>query len=274
MSESNLKKRVLSAAGVLLVLLLATFFFKARGALAVGLIVCIGGVFEYAQLVLRPLGSKFWALSAYFLFGVELLITSSFFSPQTALLGFIALLPVFAASALWSKRMEQDVFAVQPFVAHSFFGFFYAAFLPGLTLHLLSTPQGAKWFATLLVVVFVGDISAYFGGSIFRGPKLMPLVSPNKTVSGSLVGLVVSSAAGVFFIQKIHLPVSIIVAFFICLIANLLAQSGDLFESLLKRVGNVKDSGYFMAGHGGVLDRLDGIYFAAPVILCAAHWFS
>ncbi len=274
MSGSNLRKRVFSASIILLILLLATVFFKARGFFVIGLIVCAGGIFEYTQLVLRSLNQKLWVTLIYVLLSLSLLAAGAFGSPQQSLFIFFGFLPFFAAIALWSKRTAQDIFSTQPFVAYSALGFIYAALIPGITLHLLFSHQGVKWFSLLLIVVFVGDIAAYFGGSILKGPKLMPLVSPNKTISGAICGLCASSGVGVFAIHWLHLPVSMIVAFFICLTANLLAQSGDLFESLLKRVSNVKDSGYFLAGHGGVLDRLDGVYFAAPVILCAAHWFS
>lgn len=274
MTAKNLIKRTFSALAVLLVLAIAAYFFKERGVMVVGLIVCAGGIFEFTHLVIRPLNLPRPVLITYFLLAVVILILSAIFSPSTALSALVLSAPVLIAGVLWLKRASEDLFSIQSFAGLAILGFIYAAVTPGVTIHLLLEPNGVKWFSLLLIIVFVGDISAYFGGSMVGGPKLMPAVSPNKTVAGSISGLIGSSVVGVVCFYEFHFSISLIVAFFICAVANLLAQSGDLFESLLKRVSNVKDSGHFLPGHGGVLDRLDGVYFAAPVILCAAHWFS
>jgi phosphatidate cytidylyltransferase len=93
----------------------------------------------------------------------------------------------------------------------------------------------------------------------------MPQISPKKTIEGSIGGLFGSClAAGLFHLKLPHIPLPAL----ICLgfAVGLVGQMGDLFESMLKRVANQKDSGSLMPGHGGVLDRLDGVLFAAPVM--------
>lgn len=118
----------------------------------------------------------------------------------------------------------------------------------------------------LLLVVCGNDIGAYFGGSVLGGPKLAPLVSPNKTVSGSVVGLATGVLLGIlfFFLIKDHLTFSSLVGLSACLVVA--AQLGDLTKSYLKRLHGVKDSGALFPGHGGMLDRIDGILGAAPLL--------
>jgi len=106
----------------------------------------------------------------------------------------------------------------------------------------------------LLFLVWSTDTFAYAGGSLLKGPKLVPSISPNKTWSGSIVGLIGGTAVGFgtsFWLVPFvfHIPAIIILV--------LIAQGGDLLESLVKRWSLVKDSGVLIPGHGGFLDRLD-----------------
>jgi phosphatidate cytidylyltransferase len=123
-----------------------------------------------------------------------------------------------------------------------------------------------------LLIVFAGDVCAYFGGNFFGKHKLLPNISPNKTVEGSLSGILGSLVAGCIY-AHFFLPQStpLIIAATSTL-AAILAQMGDLFESLVKRVADVKDSGRIMPGHGGILDRIDGVYFAAPLVYAVSQW--
>jgi phosphatidate cytidylyltransferase len=125
--------------------------------------------------------------------------------------------------------------------------------------------NGQIWFFGLLAMVFAGDTFAYFTGRNFGKNKLLEAVSPQKTIEGAIGGLVGSAVAGgalaYFFLP--HIPIVSLMG--VALVTGIFAQVGDLFESLLKRVAEVKDSGSIMPGHGGLLDRVDGVYFAAPV---------
>ncbi|MBW1847295.1 MAG: phosphatidate cytidylyltransferase [Deltaproteobacteria bacterium] len=124
--------------------------------------------------------------------------------------------------------------------------------------------DGIFWVLSVIVIVFLGDSGAYFAGSGFGKHKLSPTISPGKTVEGSIVGLVTSVVAGV--IVKLlffpDLPWGMGVLFF--LVIGIFAQVGDLFESVFKRHANIKDSGDVLPGHGGFLDRVDALMFAAP----------
>ena len=153
-------------------------------------------------------------------------------------------------------------------------GFIYTALLPSFAIRTLFLPNGIEWFILLLVVVFAGDTAAYFAGLKYGKKKLMPEVSPKKTVAGSIGGLGGSIVGAAIFGTWFFGAQSLISLLPAAALAGFLAQSGDLFESLLKRTCGVKDSGRIMPGHGGILDRLDGIYFAAPVFYLLARWIS
>ncbi len=126
--------------------------------------------------------------------------------------------------------------------------------------------DGMIWIALLLCIVFAGDTSAYYVGSYLGRHKLCPAVSPGKTIEGSIGGLVANIAAGTL-VKSIFLPaLSWAASILFFLIIGILAQIGDLFESAIKRRSNVKDSGGLLPGHGGFLDRIDALLFAAPAV--------
>ena len=128
---------------------------------------------------------------------------------------------------------------------------------------LLSQPSGHFILLALAGVIAACDIAAYFIGRRFAGPKLWPRVSPNKTISGSLGGLVAAMMVTVLLATMFGLAGAGEAVFF-GLITGVLSQAGDLLESALKRSLNVKDSGSILPGHGGLLDRFDGYVFVFP----------
>ncbi|MHB8911225.1 MAG: phosphatidate cytidylyltransferase [Lysobacter sp.] len=130
-----------------------------------------------------------------------------------------------------------------------------------------SEPNGHRWLLAALAVVWAADTGAYFTGRKFGKHKLAPRVSPNKTIEGLAGGVIAGVVVGVaaaFWLAGApvaQLPAVALVA----LAAVLFSVIGDLFESLLKRHAGVKDSGHLIPGHGGILDRLDGVLAALPV---------
>ncbi len=134
-----------------------------------------------------------------------------------------------------------------------------------------SQPNGHRWLLTALAIVWAADSGAYFagrklGGKLFGGRKLAPRISPNKTLEGLGGGAIAGVAVGIAFAlfagaSPNQLPAVALVA----LVAVLFSVIGDLFESLLKRHVGVKDSGNLIPGHGGILDRVDGVLAALPV---------
>ena len=121
-------------------------------------------------------------------------------------------------------------------------------------------------FIILLGCIF-SDIGGYLFGKTFGGPKLTK-ISPNKTIAGS-VGSLLISATTVFVLFFIFFGIYSLNILFVGLITSLACQMGDLFFSYLKRKAKFKDFGKYLPGHGGVLDRLDGIFFGVPSGLLA-----
>ncbi|MEM9106234.1 MAG: phosphatidate cytidylyltransferase [Pseudomonadota bacterium] len=125
-----------------------------------------------------------------------------------------------------------------------------------------SGPLGFAVIIFLFAVIWCTDIFAFFGGRTFGGPKLAPAISPNKTWSGFASGLIGGVLAGVIaalFVSESGLAWVVLLA----TIVSVAGQVGDLFESGLKRKFGVKDSGNLIPGHGGVMDRVDSLIFAA-----------
>jgi phosphatidate cytidylyltransferase len=150
-------------------------------------------------------------------------------------------------------------------VARQVQGIIYVPLLLSLLVLLRNRPDGMTWIFVLLAIIFAGDTSAYYVGSYLGRNKLAPAVSPGKTVEGALGGLganlLVGSVAKLFFLPQGDWLLSC--AGFVLFGAA--GQAGDLFESALKRLSNIKDSSAILPGHGGILDRIDALLLAAPV---------
>ncbi len=128
----------------------------------------------------------------------------------------------------------------------------------------LGAQDGLAWTILLLAVTWAADIGAFAVGNIVGGPKLWPRFSPNKTWSGFIGALVVAMAVGASVTVAFgsHMQVSLGAAALMGLIGGLATMAGDLLESILKRRFGVKDSGDLIPGHGGLLDRVDGLMIA------------
>lgn len=149
-------------------------------------------------------------------------------------------------------------------VVYIFSGFVYTSVFLSFLGFIRQEQSGAALIFFVLVSVFASDTGAFYAGRNFGKTKLMPKVSPKKTVEGFAGGFILSIISAVIF-KLIFLD---FVPFFNALLCGIAAgiatPLGDLFESMLKRVFNVKDSGTILPGHGGILDRIDGLLFAAP----------
>jgi phosphatidate cytidylyltransferase len=129
----------------------------------------------------------------------------------------------------------------------------------------LQPAQGFRDTLFLVIVIWGTDIGAYLVGRLLGGPKLAPAISPGKTWSGSIGGLLAGGAGGAALAGGwLALPAALALSVF--------AQAGDLLESAIKRKLGVKDSGRTIPGHGGLFDRLDGFLAAAPVAALLAHY--
>jgi phosphatidate cytidylyltransferase len=183
-----------------------------------------------------------------------LVVPLAIMSPLAAGPGFFALGLVFAAFFFIGAISRSAWLAA---------GALYVG-IPVLALLLIRRQPEFGLYYTLwtLALVWMCDIGAYFAGKYIGGPKLAPAISPNKTWAGLIGGMALAALFGI----AMHLAVGL--AWRLTLATPLLAvlaQGGDLFESWLKRRAGRKDSGNLLPGHGGVLDRLDGLVPVAPV---------
>lgn len=130
----------------------------------------------------------------------------------------------------------------------------------------LLLPRGEHWVFLGILAVAAGDTMAYFTGRAIGRRKLAPAVSPNKTVEGAVGGLLGSVGCAVLYAHGFLPEVPPGYAAAAGAAVGIFGQAGDLFESLVKRAAGVKDSGTLLPGHGGILDRADGILAAGPVL--------
>lgn len=135
--------------------------------------------------------------------------------------------------------------------------------LPVLALLLIrKQPDGLLFTIWAMALVWMCDIGAFFAGRSFGGPRLAPLISPNKTWAGFVGGIIAAGAFGAILHVGWGLPWRLTLA---TPALAVVAQAGDLYESWLKRQAGVKDSGTILPGHGGLMDRLDGLMPVAPI---------
>ena len=150
------------------------------------------------------------------------------------------------------------------------YGVFYIGWPLVLLVWLRVSEEGGRWIILLFAVTWAADIFAYLVGSLLKGPKLWPRFSPNKTWAGFVGGLCAGVAAGAIAAVLLNMA-SLPPAWgaLVGLAAALATMAGDLWESALKRRFGVKDAGDIIPGHGGLLDRVDGLMFAIVVAAAA-----
>ena len=172
----------------------------------------------------------------------------------------LALPLLLAPSMLGLGRMEQGGVTYAVFTA--------LIMLAGYGLMALRDDFGLTWMVWLLLVVVVTDIAGYFAGRIFGGPKLWERVSPKKTWSGTVAGWAGSAGVALLFAKSTQAGVGLVG---VSIAVSMASQIGDIAESAIKRRSGVKDSSNLIPGHGGLLDRFDGMLGAAIFIVIAGQ---
>lgn len=260
---SSLTQRLLSAAFAIALIFVVANFFGWHGLYACAGLIIFACLIEFSQFLRPELDSSRSHIILFVLLGTTIFV-ASFFSEQ-------AILPIFWVSSLITViylllriRSTRDLKRTFHSQCFSVLGLFYCGLLPSLLVQVLKFENGIGWFITLLGIVFFGDSLAFFFGKYLGKKKLFPLVSPKKTWMGAFGGILGSLLCGWLF-AHFYLDIALWKILFISFICGTIGQIGDLFESLVKRVANIKDSGKIMPGHGGMLDRIDGVLFAGPV---------
>ena len=219
-------------------------------------------VYEYFTMIDRT-GVKGFPIPGMAL--SVLLLLSFYFDGRFFLeWGVVAGVSLFAT---WFIRETNVKIAINQ-IAYTLFGVLYVAGFGGYYLLIRSFEHGERLILFLFLIVWLGDIAAYYWGKNFGKNPLALTISPKKTVEGAAAGIVGSLMAGVvaqvWFLDQLAMVHCLLVA----VICGIIGQFGDLAESLLKRQVGVKDSSNLIPGHGGVLDRIDSLLFAGPAFYC------
>jgi phosphatidate cytidylyltransferase len=294
----QLLKRVLTAVvliPIVLVLILKAPFFVLAVISAVVALLAIHELLKLAELYgIKP---QRWPVFIYtglfFLFlainpgATPLLETGSFAHSAVFAAGLAPFIFLTIAMA------RADLATAFPAALVSAFAFVYVALPLAFLVQLREQWAGAFLVIYLLLVVWAGDIFAYFVGKAIGRHRMSPRISPNKTWEGAVASVVASVGIGLLvyhyalpisswllnahFIERRdgyfgNQPLPLWPIFWISTVLNVAAQLGDLVESLIKRGAGVKDSGAILPGHGGMLDRVDALLFAAPVLWYYAAW--
>lgn len=273
-------KRVLTA--VILVPLVLLLVFKAPFWLITLTAAAVAALAAWEFLVLADAsGAKTPRIAV--LCGIAALFACVFFRPEytTPLLGCLTFVLFIVCS------FRSPLPRVLPDTAYSVFGLLYVG-LSLTTIPLISAQEnGSSLLVFLFFVVWIGDIVALYLGRAFGRRKLAPAISPNKTwegSAGSVLGSLLITLVLIFLgevlarhgFDWIAYPGSIFRWLGLAVLLNIAAQVGDLIESAIKRGAGVKDSGTLLPGHGGILDRIDALLLAAPVLWyaqLAQQWF-
>ena len=284
---------------VLLLVLKAPLYVLAIVAGAVALLAIVEFLKLVTHYAVQPLGPATYAFVA--LFFVFVIVASTNRTPlveTTAMLYGIALAAalapfVFLTVAMRMTMKRADLTSGYPAAAASVFAFVYIAIPMALLVAIRQQPAGAIWTIYTLLAVWAGDIFAYFVGSSLGRHRMSPEISPKKTWEGAVASVLASVIVGTLWIQ--HAPgissallrVGLIdrrdgmfgleqpqlwPIILLSAVVNIAAQLGDLVESLIKRGAGVKDSGTILPGHGGMLDRIDAMLFAVPVVWAYGAW--
>jgi phosphatidate cytidylyltransferase len=280
---------------VLLLVLKAPAYLLVIVAAAVALL----AIAEFLKLTthygVQPLSQLTYAFVAVFF--AFIILASSNTTPlmeATSAIFGIALAAALAAFVFLTAAMRRtDLSTGYPAAAASTFAFAYIAIPMALLVEIRRQPAGAIWVIYTLLAVWAGDILAYFVGKSLGRHRMSPEISPKKTWEGAFASILASVIVGALWLQ--HAPQ--VSAFFLRLglidprsgmfgleqpplwpiiilsgVVNIAAQLGDLVESLIKRGAGVKDSGSILPGHGGMLDRIDAMLFAVPVVWAFRAW--
>jgi phosphatidate cytidylyltransferase len=263
-----MKIRIVSAIIAVALVVALYAFFDIKGLYGLCTVLGIGCAFEYSRLTFRPIEAP-RHLSLSFIVFTTLVLLVTVFAEKVAFFTLSSVAVMFLTMALLTVRRSEDLPHTLKIMSGGLVGMLYCGVFPAFAVKTLEFDARGSWLFAFLAIVFAGDSCAYFSGRLFGKTKLLEAVSPKKTIEGAIGGLIGSAIVAViiavvfakFF--EIEIPMHELVMTAIA--TGVFAQLGDLFESLLKRIAEVKDSGAIMPGHGGVLDRLDGVIFSAPV---------
>jgi phosphatidate cytidylyltransferase len=259
--RTMLKQRVIT--GILYIISVFAVIFVLPS-LAVSLVffcLCLGCFMEWTRLARLP---KPWQkMACWILFTLLSCLMFLFPSTHFPLLIFGCILWVAITGWLMWCIRQHAITVLSPAVMTTLGFMTLLPMFAGL-LTLDALPQGPYWLLMLFLLVWCSDTGAYCVGRLIGRHKMAPLITPGKTIEGLIGGIVMTCLAlWAYYHYVLHHPFSLI-SFMLVADAVMLAVVGDLFESALKRIGGVKDSGTLLPGHGGLLDRFDSLIALTP----------
>ncbi len=251
-------KRIISAIALIIFITTVIFFdWLCAGVIALFIII---GLYEYFVM----LEKKGISIYKYFGIGVGTVIPLTImfkFEPTKNWELLFIVLALFSLILMQFKRRDNSGVIVD--ISTTLFGILYVSWFFSFMIKIRFLAGGLGFLAALLLITKLGDIGAFLVGSKWGKHLLIPRISPNKTIEGSIGSLIFSILGA--WVSKSFLPFNYLQLLMIAVSLNILGQLGDLSESLLKRDCQVKDSGKIFPGMGGVLDEIDSLLFTAPV---------
>jgi phosphatidate cytidylyltransferase len=263
---SNLTARILTAAVLIPVLLVCILWRNPIGVWGLVFIATGLALYEYFQITTRARREQLFGIALGLMYAAVL-----YWVDRAAVAAGAGV--VVATFVFYLFRRGDDLKDALAHVGTTTYGVLYVALLSYLAM--LKRDQGTygtEWVILVLTVTWCGDTGAYAAGRLTGKHKLYPKISPGKTWEGALGGLLGSFGAAALAHALYLRDLTWTQAALVSIPAAVLGQVGDLCESLLKRAYGVKDSGHVLPGHGGLLDRIDALLFAAPYIYFFAHW--
>ncbi|MCK5542639.1 MAG: phosphatidate cytidylyltransferase [Desulfobacterales bacterium] len=229
-------------------------------------VVSVIALYEYLEIITLicsgVISRKIKALSYLVCIGIIVGVLFESMPGILACLGFNVLFLGFIVMLDFSK--DDYIFDVIP---KQVFGIIYIPFSLSLLILIYNFENGHLYVLWLLFVVFANDTGSYYAGSFYGKRHLAPNISPKKTYMGAFGGVVSSVFVGfILYYLFFHNLEKALMAIPCSVLISVAGQVGDLFASALKRAAGVKDSGSILPGHGGMLDRIDGLIFAIPVL--------
>jgi phosphatidate cytidylyltransferase len=277
---SNLMQRLLTAVVLIPILCVSMFVDPTSWSiLAFSTVAMVLAADEFLRMAMGGRGAGgseraggAWGLRVTFaIAGAGVVVSNTVLGTSTAMapISFAATMLI-AAAVLVRKQHLADAGHT---LSYALAGLLYVPML-GCVWPLLKHDFGPQWLFLALALAFSSDTLAYFAGRGFGKHKLYEAVSPKKTIEGSIGGLFGGMLAMVGFGHYWLAPeLPIVHAVVLGVIGSVLGQLGDLVESMIKRTFGVKDSGNVLPGHGGMLDRVDGLLFVAPLVYYYAKLF-
>jgi phosphatidate cytidylyltransferase len=255
--ESSLKSRVITASVAIPTLIVLVGWGPPWVFVGSFMVLNAAALREYFAMAFPgSFGEQLWG----FFFGLSLSLVVLFSRASETEIGLGLLLVLFFSIYLWLPGKLQQRWNR---LAWTLLGALYLGYLLPHWVLLFRMPQGRAWVAFVLLVIMMGDTAAFLAGTLLGKKKLAPEISPGKTIEGSLGYVAGSLMGGWLGARFLITELGALELIALSGALSLLGQLGDLFESFIKRVFAVKDSGTLLPGHGGLLDRLDSLIFPA-----------